>query len=219
MDHPLAILISAASLRDGEAGIISDLFEVGLQRFHLRKPDSTASEVAKLLGQIPDIYHGRIVLHRFPELIKDFSLCGYHHYSKEKLVETSGTISRSLHKLDELKNLNEPLDYCFFGPVYESISKKGYIPKVSLPELGGILYNLKKESSKKPLIYALGGVRRRKIPELFNLGFDGVTLLGSIWGKKDPVAAFERYQFIERSVWAKKQKEKGILKRLLGKED
>ena len=152
-------------------------------------------------------------------LIKNFSLCGYHHYSKEKLVETSGTISRSLHKLDELKNLNEPLDYCFFGPVYESISKKGYIPKVSLPELGGLLYNLKKESSKKPLIYALGGVRRRIIPEIFNLGFDGVTLLGSIWGKKDPVAAFERYQFIERSVWAKKQKEKGILKRLLGKED
>ena len=198
---------------------ISDLFEVGLQRFHLRKPDATASEVAKLLGQIPDIYHGRIVLHRFPELIKDFSLCGYHHYSKEKLVETKGTISRSLHKLDELKNLNEPLDYCFFGPVYESISKKGYIPKVSLPELGGLLYNLKKESSKKPLIYALGGVRRRKIPELFNLGFDGVTLLGSIWGKKDPVAAFERYQFIERSVWAQKEKEKGILQRLLGKED
>ena len=65
------------------------------------------------------------------------------------------------------------------------------------------------------MIFALGGVRRRKIPELFNLGFDGVTLFGSIWGKKDPVAAFERYQFIERSVWAKKEKEKGLLQRLL----
>ena len=123
---------------------ISDLFEVGLQRFHLRKPDSTASEVAKLLGQIPDIYHGRIVLHRFPELIKDFSLCGYHHYSKEKLVETRGRLVVRSINLMNFKNLNEPLDYCFFGPVYESISKKGYIPKVSLPELGGLLYNLKK---------------------------------------------------------------------------
>ena len=88
-----------------------------------------------------------------------------------------------------------------------------------MPELGGILFSLKKKKSNSPLVYALGGVRRRKVPELFNLGFDGVTLLGSIWGKRDPVAAFERYQFIERSVWAKKEKEKGLLARLLAKEE
>ena len=216
---PLAILISGASIRDGEPSILSDLFEVGLQRLHLRKPDSTPNELAALLSKIPDVYHERIVLHRHPELLKDFSLAGYHHYASEKLVDCKGTKSRSLHKLDELKDLKEPLDYCFFGPVYESISKKGYVPKVSLPELGGVLYNLKKTKSKPPLIYALGGVRRRKIPELFNLGFDGVTLLGSIWGKKDPVAAFERYQFMERSVWAKKEKDKGLLQRLLSKDE
>ena len=216
---PLAILISGASIRDGEPSILSDLFEVGLQRLHLRKPDSTPNELAALLSKIPDVYHERIVLHRHPELLKDFSLAGYHHYASEKLVDCKGTKSRSLHKLDELKDLKEPMDYCFFGPVYESISKKGYVPKVSLPELGGVLYNLKKTKSKTPLIYALGGVRRRKIPELFNLGFDGVTLLGSIWGKKDPVAAFERYQFMERSVWAKKEKDKGLLQRLLSKDE
>src|SRR6056300_421948 len=216
---PLAILISGAAIRDGEPSILSDLFEVGLQRLHLRKPDSTPNELAALLSKIPDVYHERMVLRRHPELLKDFSLAGYHHYASEKLVDCKGTKSRSLHKLDELKDLKEPLDYCFFGPVYESISKKGYLPKVSLPELGGVLYNLKKANPPKPLVYALGGVRRRKIPELFNLGFDGITLLGSIWGKKDPVAAFERYQFIERSVWAKKEKEKGFLQRLLAKDE
>ena len=215
---PLAILISGSSIRSGESSILSDLFEAGLERLHLRKPDSSPSEVAKLLNSVPEVYHERIVVHRFPELLKEFSLAGYHHYSGEKLVETDGTRSRSFHKLHELRDINEPLDYGFFGPVYESISKKGYVPKVSLPELGGVLYSLKKVESPKPLIYALGGVRRRKIPELFNLGFDGVTLLGSIWGKKDPVSAFERYQFIERSVWAKKEKEKGLLQRLLAKD-
>ena len=219
MKQTLAILISSASIRDGETSIISDLFEVGLQRLHLRKPNSHASEVAKLIISIPELYHNRIVVHRFPELLNEFNLAGYHHYSSEKLVECKGTRSRSLHKLDELKNINEPIDYCFFGPVYESISKKGYMPKISMPELGGTLHNLKTQKPKKPLIYALGGVRRRKIPELFNLGFDGVTLLGSIWGKKDPVAAFEKYQFIERSVWAKKEKEKGLLHRLLAKDE
>ena len=140
-------------------------------------------------------------------------------FTSEKLIQCKGTISRSLHTLDELKEIKEPLDYCFFGPVFESISKKGYVPKVSLPELGAVLYNFKKSKSKKPLVYALGGVRRRKIPELFNLGFDGVALLGSIWGKKDPVTAFERYQFIERSVWAKREEQKGILHRLLTKDE
>lgn len=219
MKLPLAILISGASIRDGEPSIICDLFEIGLDRLHLRKPESHPTEVAKLLLKIPESYHKKIVLHRFPELLKDFNLAGYHFHSKEKLIDCKGTRSRSLHRLEELKDISEPLDYCFFGPVYESISKKGYVPKVSLPELGGILFNFKKSQSKIPAIYALGGVRRRKIPELFNLGFDGVTLLGSIWGKKDPVAAFERYQFIERSVWAKKDKEKNILQRLLAKDE
>ncbi|MEK9772345.1 MAG: thiamine phosphate synthase [Opitutae bacterium] len=217
--QPLAILISGVNIRDSEHSVISDLFEAGLQRFHLRKPDSRPIEVSKLLGRIPEVYHPKIVMHRFPELLKDFNLGGYHHFSGEKLIDCQGIRSRSLHRLEELRDIEEPLDYCFFGPVYESISKKGYLPKVSLPELGGVLYNLKKAKTTKPLIYALGGIRRRKIPELFNLGFDGVTLLGSIWGKKDPVAAFDRYQFIERSVWAKKEKEKGLLRRLIAKDE
>jgi len=216
---PLAILITSSSTNSGESGVLTDLFEAGLERLHLRKPDSSPAEVAKLLDSIPKKHHEKIVVHRFPELLNEFSLGGYHLYSGESLIKTQGTISRSLHSLDELKNISEPLDYCFFGPVYESISKKGYVPKVSMPELGATLHTFKKAKIKRPLVYALGGVRRRKIPELFNLGFDGVTLLGSIWGKRDPVAAFEKYKYVERSSWAKKDKEKGLLQRLLSKED
>lgn len=222
---PLAILISASSIKSGESDILADLFDIGLERLHLRKPESSPLKVAKLLDSIPQNHHKKIVIHRFPELLNDFSLGGYHHHGRESLIKnkenisSEGTISRSLHNLGELKDMSEPLDYCFFGPVYESISKKGYIPKISLPELGACLHTLKKAKTKKPLVYALGGVRRRKIPELFNLGFDGVTLLGSIWGKKDPVAAFEKYKYVERSSWAKKEKEKGLLLRLLEKKE
>ncbi len=219
LHHTLAILISASTLRDGEVSIVSDLFEIGLQRFHLRKPDSTASEVAAIIEKIPSCYHHRIVVHRFPELLKHYELGGYHHYSSEPIVNCSGTASRSIHSLEDLKHLDASLDYCFWGPIYESISKKGHSPKFPLPEIAAALYERKKKKGKKPLIYALGGVRRRKIPELFNLGFDGITLLGSIWGKKDPVAAFEKYQFIERSVWAKREKEKGLFQRILSTED
>jgi len=219
MNHPpLAILLSSTSIRDGESALLTEMFEVGLKRLHLRKPDEKSVNIAKLIGSIPEVHHPKIVIHRFPELLKDFNLAGYHHHAREKLIDCQGTKSRSLHSLDELKEIQEPLDYCLFGPVYESISKKGYLPKVSLPELGSVLFGLQKSSSNSPSVYALGGVRRRKVPELFNLGFDGVCLLGSVWGKKDPVAAFEKYQFLERSVWAKKEKRKGLLRRILEKE-
>ena len=88
-------------------------------------------DIAKLLDRIPQIYHPRIMLHRFPELLKDYKLAGYHHFSGEKLIDCQGLRSRSLHKLDELRDIEEPLDYCFFGPVYESISKKDTFPKYS----------------------------------------------------------------------------------------
>ena len=104
---PLAILISGASIRDGEASLLVDLFEIGLQRLHLRKPDCQPSEVAGILNKIPEAYHNRIVIHRFPELLKDFTLAGYHHYAGESLIDCQGTRSRSLHRLDELKDLNK----------------------------------------------------------------------------------------------------------------
>ena len=43
------------------------------------------------------------------------------------------------------------------------------------------------------MVYALGGIRRNKIGYLMDTGFDGVALLGSIWGKPNPVHAFKEF--------------------------
>jgi thiamine-phosphate pyrophosphorylase len=217
-DLPTILLITPSSIGKKEPDIWCELFEVGLKRLHLRKPDATPQEVSKLLDQLPEQYHSRIVLHRFPELLNDYNFAGYHHRANEKPIgKISGTTSRSFHQLEELKANNKFLDYVFFGPVYESISKKGYKPRVSMPELGAVLHTNKK-TKKGTQVYALGGVRRKKIPELFDLGFDGVALYGSIWGKKDPVHALEKYLYIERSSWGKKEKEQSLFKRLFAPE-
>ena len=136
------------------------------------------------------------------------------------MIKTQGTTSRSLHSLGELKNTSEPLDYCFFGPVYESISKKGYVPKVSMPELGATLHTLKKAKTEKPLVYALGGVKSaEKSLNFLTLALTELLCLVQFGGKRDPVSAFEKYKYVERSTWAKKEKDKGLLQRLLAKED
>jgi thiamine-phosphate pyrophosphorylase len=191
---PNIILISPPTQKAGEIGMLTQFFELGLQRFHLRKPDYSEEHLSEYLNQIPQHYLSRIVVHRAPQLLSEFPLAGYHHTSTESIHDVQGTCSRSLHKFSELKNLTENLDYVFFGPVYHSISKKGYSPKVSFNEIftffkSGRLNKLE----RTPKVFALGGIRKNKMKRLTEAGFDGVALLGSIWGSRDPLRALNEF--------------------------
>ena len=185
-------IISSPNFREGENKMMINLFKAGVTKFHLRKPEHSSSSIARLIKKVPSEYHNRIVLHRAPELLNDFELGGYHHRSNEPLREVPCARSRSLHQINELQVETELLDYVFFGPVFQSISKVGHKPKVSLPRLAFALDKLDAKP-KRPLVYALGGIRRNKISTIVETGFDGVALLGSIWGKPDPVAAYKEF--------------------------
>ena len=188
---PMIVLISSPRLRRGEASDLEEMFDCGLERLHLRKPDHSAKDVAKILDKLPEKYLKRVVLHRVPELLKEYPVAGYHHSSIESIQKTDGTSSRSFHKFSKLCENKEALDYCFFGPVYNSISKQGYGPKVSTIEIRDYFAN-KKDAGHSP-VFALGGIRRNKIRSLLDLGFSGVALLGAVWGKQDPISAFEGF--------------------------
>ena len=124
-------------MKSGESDIF-DLFEAGLKGYiseslmpALPKSESYWMQFEKHLK--------KIVVHRFPELLNDF-FGGYHHYARESLIKNSGNYQPFASLcLGELNNISEPLT-TVFGPVYESISKKGYVPKVSMPELGATLH-------------------------------------------------------------------------------
>ncbi len=188
---PMMVLISSPRMRRGEASDLEEMFDLGLDRLHLRKPDHSAKDVSKILDKLPEKYLGRIVLHRIPELLKEYPLAGYHHSSIESPQKVEGTGSRSFHKFSRLRESKEFLDYCFFGPVYNSISKHGYGPKVSMVEIRD--YFAEDKESKQVPVFALGGIRRNKIRSLLDLGFSGVALLGAVWGKNDPVSALEGF--------------------------
>ena len=57
------IVITSPRFFQGEDTVLSHLFDEGMQRLHLRKPDSAANELRKLLDRIPAIYYPKIVLH------------------------------------------------------------------------------------------------------------------------------------------------------------
>ena len=194
-DLPMMILISSPRLRKGEAGDLEEMFDLGLERLHLRKPDHSAKEVSKILDKLPEKYIRSIVLHRLPELLKDYPLAGYHLSSSEKSFALKGSCSRSFHTLPKLEAEGQKLDYGFFGPVYNSISKDGYGPKVPVESLRNYF-----SSDQGFPVYALGGIRRNKVRLLLDLGFSGVALLGAVWGRKDPVDAFEGFSKVHKSI-------------------
>ena len=120
--------------------MITRLMEAGLEKFHLRKPEASSNEIASLLEEILSVHHPKIIIHRKIELLEDYKLGGYHHRSDEKLKEISSSRSRSLHKPRELK-LKLIYWIMFFGPVFSSVSKAGYKPKMSLSQLKSSLTN------------------------------------------------------------------------------
>jgi len=192
---PMMVLISSPRMRSGEASDLEEMFELGLERLHLRKPDHSAKDVSKILDKLPEKCLRRVVVHRVPELLDQYPLAGYHHSSKEKLHEVSGSCSRSLHNISSLRTSRERLDYSFFGPVYNSISKQGYGPKVSTDSIRECF-----SMENCPPVFALGGIRRNKVRQLLEIGFSGVALLGAVWGRKDPVHALEGFMAVRDSI-------------------
>ena len=110
---------------EGESRIIIHLFREGMQRLHLRKPQSDIDKFRLLLDAIPVEYHSRIVLHEHFELTAGYRLAGIHLNSRNNTLPEgfAGSISRSCHSLQEVQD-NKQLDYVFLSPIFQSISKK-----------------------------------------------------------------------------------------------
>ena len=178
-DNFKIIVISNPTPIIDESTIIADLFNNGLELFHLRKPFDTIFEIEKLLKNIPEKFHNKIVIHQHYKLLECHNLKGIHIKSNDKNPPTKyNIISTSFHSIAELANKNN-YQYVFFSPIFNSISKDGYNSKFTLKELKAA-YNQKIIDSK---VIALGGINPDNIRIIKELGFGGVATLGYIWGR------------------------------------
>ncbi|WP_018614535.1 thiamine phosphate synthase [Segetibacter koreensis] len=169
-----------------EARLINALFGEGMEVFHLRKPGASINELRVLLDKIKQCYHPQIALHQHHSLAEDYSLKRRHfteakreHMSEEELLQLKKSdfiLSTSIHKIQEYKKLSSCFSYTFFGPVFSSISKEGYIS--TLPN--EFVFPVEKNHLK---VIALGGINAGNIGEAIKMRFDGVAVLGTIWLK------------------------------------
>lgn len=187
----MLIVVSDTAFRADESNIINALFDEGLQRFHLRKPQAAVSEVQSLLEAINPIHCSKIALHQHHSLAARFGCKTFHfpeamrkqtNEEKYRQLRKEGyTLSTSIHTLEE-NDLNI-FDYAFYGPVFNSISKKGYT---------GITHSTFSVHNSK--LIAIGGIDEHNCVKAFDMGFTGVAVLGAIWQSTEPVKQFKKLQ-------------------------
>jgi thiamine-phosphate pyrophosphorylase len=192
------VVVSPPEDRADEEEAVRALFEAGLVRYHLRKPDWAAERTAAFLASLPAPWRRRVILHGHHEVARRLDAGGIHFRDDERVPEdprshepVAGFVSRSCHDVAAVSAALGPYDAVFIGPVFASQSKPGYGPM--LPQTREKLRRLlatRSRAQRSTEVIALGGVAARTLPDCHALGFDGAALLGAVWGAPDPVAAF-----------------------------
>lgn len=195
------ILISSSTLLENEAQTITQLFEAGLESFHLRKPKSSSAKIKALLKEIPSHFHNRIVLHTHHKLARKFNVKGLHITKSHKRRKIKTWFNIRFIQLRRPKILLTtsfssigPLfdksayhyDYVFLSPIFDSLGSKfqgGYTE-----------HSLRSALAKTEFkVIARGGIDIHSIPKANELGFAGIGLYSSFWSKKDSLAEFNAY--------------------------
>lgn len=189
----LAVISNPTKL-ENEAHVINDLFEHGLECFHMRKPDYSKEEMKKLLDDIHVEYRSNIALHNFHEIADDYGISRLHFKEDirifkskkyfEDLNKSGLCLSTSVHSIHDYEMLPAHFEYAFLSPVYDSISKKGY---------KAVSFDFKELlSPRKTKILALGGITSSNYKQTIEMGFDGVAFLGSIWNRQNGLEEFHK---------------------------
>lgn len=175
----MTIVITLPYFFDGEAEQIVQLLHSSVDLIHIRKPESKAEEVERLIMSIPSEYYPRLVLHDHHDLAMKYHLHGVHLNGRnpQPPVGWEGSVSKSCHSLEEVKEWKEKCDYVSLSPIFDSISKQGYHAAFSSTEI--------EEASRQGIIdkkvLALGGVTFNKIDDVLRMGFGGAMILGDAW--------------------------------------
>lgn len=184
------IVISSEKDLVNEVTLVNDLFESGMELFHLRKPGWKIEQQSVFLKNIKKEFLPMISVHQHHETIPEFDLKYYHTKEKDRknLVKIDGLkYSTSFHDYTDLQFESHFWDYCFLSPVFDSISKAGYKSKFE--------NNFSIEGDLYQRVFALGGVTKNNIEDVFKKEFYGAAVLGAIWN--DPKNGIRNFKEIK----------------------
>lgn len=146
---------------------LKTLLRAGVDRIHIRKPGWSRERIENITRQLPERHRDRFIIHPGD--------------------------AKSSHSFFELTACPSDRKYQFLSPIFDSISKHGYLAAFDIESDYG-KYELRDAISKATVpVYALGGVTVDKIPILESLGFSGAAFLGEVWNKEGGYEDLLRY--------------------------
>ena len=198
----MVIVVSNPEPLDNEAEIINNLFAEGMELFHLRKPGDNKEHVRTLWNEIKPEHYSKISFHQHHELATEYGITRLHYKKKvrrnvreEELIRYRNKnyiLSTSVHSLRSYAKLMEYFNYTFMGPVFDSISKTGY--------MSGFWKDMGITDEKASIkMIAIGGISTDNVQKALDMGFDGVAVLGTIW--KDPTKAIDNFKKLAKYVY------------------
>ncbi|MGM0444740.1 MAG: thiamine phosphate synthase [Fibrobacterota bacterium] len=155
----------------------------GIDRYHLRKPQWSRSQYETFFHILDSRFYPHITLHFFHDCALFHSAAVHlrsHEYEKAALFDPAVPLSASCHSFDDIarcEQLNPAFAYLFLSPVYDSISKHGYVSAFSDTSLIRFFCTRKNTVS----LIALGGVTEQRFPHVRSLGFSGAAVMGDFW--------------------------------------
>jgi thiamine-phosphate pyrophosphorylase len=195
------MVISSPSPVAHEFDFVNQMFEEGLNRFHLRKPDLDKAGYLEALQCIKPQFLKRVILHDHFALALSYNVGGFYiksevlqKNSKELELVIKGAkgkgllLSTGVHSINELASVPKTVDYMFLSPVFDSISKPGYQANMDLEKVAKAI----KINGKKHKIMALGGIDLHNLSIVKETGFDGAAVLGAIWQSENPVVRLKQ---------------------------
>jgi thiamine-phosphate pyrophosphorylase len=88
-------------------------------------------------------------------------------------------VGASTHSKEEIEQAHGA-DFCTFGPIYDTPSKRALGKPLGLDALAA-------HTHKTMPLYALGGVKEENIPALMQAGATGIAVIGAVLSAKEPV--------------------------------
>lgn len=190
------LVISPTKAGRREAAVANTLFEHRLQHFILRLPDGARADYELFLDHIAPEYRRRILIAGAYDLLHAYELGGaYVSASQRGAVDLSLTrgqlLGTGVHRAEELRallDLPRKPDFVLCSPVFDSISKVGYGANEALRALP-------QRVGKCPFsLIALGGITPEGCALAAEWGYDGVGVLGDLWGEPgEELARFFAY--------------------------
>ncbi len=190
-DPPILVITDRHQCSEPLEARAESLFEGGCRWLSLREKDLAAAERRALLRRVMEIgdrFGARVGIHDDPAAALALGAAlhlpaGVDFAAIRAQCGTGMPIGQSCHDRAEAERARDA-DYITLSPVFETASKPGYMPGLSLEDIAVI-------AGRCPApVIALGGIGRENLPRLAGIPIAGIAVMGEAMRAASPAPWF-----------------------------